>query len=162
MTICLKSSTTVFIVSQMRRCNIYSIHCLQEFLVIIERLLQPVFITECIGSGLIWIENGHSLHPTHHLALWHKTTCNTASTHNSNTMTPIGCSSKLRRRYTFCSWKVDHLAVLVQVIEFTLPVRPDGEYINSILLYIINLLTHIILYNHLICIARGFNGIHTF
>ena len=57
--------------------------------------------------------------------------------------------------------EIDHLAVLVQVVELPLPVGSDGEDIDIILLDIIDLLPHIVLDDDLIGISGSFHGLDT-
>lgn len=55
--------------------------------------------------------------------------------------------------------EIDHLAVLVQVVELPLPIGPDGEDIDIILLDIVDLLPHIVLDDDLIGISGSFDGL---
>ena len=56
--------------------------------------------------------------------------------------------------------QVDHLAVLVQVVEVAHPVAAHGEDVNVVLLYVVDLLPEVVLDDDLVGDARGADRLH--
>ena len=98
----------------------------------------------------------------HHFCFRHKTVCDATTSYDSNLVCILAFCTKHGRRYAFCTRKINNLAILVQIIKFSLPITTNCKYINIVFLNIVNLLSKVILNDYLVSIASSLNRLNTF
>ncbi len=88
--------------------------------------------------------------------------CNTSTANNPDTIGILAFCSQHCGRDSFGSGKINNFTILIQVIKFTHPITTDCKDIYIIFLNIINLLTKIVLNDHLVSISSCFNRFNSF
>ncbi len=156
----LEGTLGVVVMGQVGRGNIDCIDLLDEGVEIFEGLKIELF-GEGVGLGLVGIEDGDDICPAHNLGFRYEPAGYPAGTDDTDLADILRFLTELRAGNALGARKIDHLAVLVQVVELSLPVGPDGEDIDIILLDIVNLLPNIVLDDDLIGISGCFDGLDT-
>ena len=88
--------------------------------------------------------------------------CHTSATYNADADGLLTVVTQHGRGNPFCARQIDHLTELVEVVELPLPVGADGEDIDVIFLYVVNLLTYIIFDDDLVGQSCRLDGLHSF
>jgi len=141
------------------RSDVDGIDLLDEGVEIVEGI-KAEFMGKSVRLGPVGIEDGDDVGPAHYLGFRDEPVGDPAGSDDANLADILCLGTKLGAGDTHGTRQVDHLAVLVQVIELSHPVGPDGEDINVILLDIIDLLPYIVLDDHLIGIPGRLDGLH--
>ena len=114
-----------------------------------------------VVMGQVGRGNIDGIAPAHNLGFWYEPAGNPAGTDDPNLADILRLRTELCAGDTLGAWQIDHLAVLIQVVELSLPVGPDSEDIDIILLDIVDLLTYIVFDDDLIGISGCFDVLDT-
>ena len=154
----LEGALGIVVMGQVGRGDIDGIDLLHEGVKVIEGF-EAELMGKGVRLGFVGIEDGDDLRPAHDLGFRDEPACNPAGAYNPNLADILCLLTKLCAGNTLGARKIDHLAVLVQIVELPYPVGPDGKDIHVILLNIIDLLPHIVLDDHLIGIPGRLHGL---
>ena len=157
----LEGTLGIVVMGQVGRGDIDGIDLLDEGVEIVEGL-EAELMGKGISLSRIGIEDSYDIGPAHDLGFRNEPTGNPARADDPNLADILCLLTELRAGDSLGARKIDHLAVLVQIVELPHPVGPDGEDIHIILLDIIDLLPHIILDDNLIGIPGSLDGLNTF
>ena len=155
----LEGALGIVVMSQVGRGDIDGIDLLDEGAEIVEGL-EAELMGKGVSLSLVGIEDGDDIGPAHDLGFRDEPTGDPAGTDDPDLADILRLFAKLRAGDSLGARKIDHLAVLVQIVELPHPVGPDGKDIHIILLDIINLLPHIVLDDHLIGIPGRLHGLN--
>lgn len=157
----LEGALGIVVMGQVRRGDIDGIDLLDEGVKVVEGL-EAELMGKGVSLGFVGIEDGDDIGTTNYLGFRNEPAGDPARSDDPNLTDILRLLAELRAGDALGARKIDHLAVLVQIVELPHPVRPDGEDIHIILLDIIDLLPHIVLDDDLIGISGSFDGLDTF
>ena len=151
----------ILIVRKVGSCDIDSIHLLQECVSRCTCLHAFECTSIIIHSFCIDIIASRNSNAIHNTCLQRESISHTSASNHAHLYIGSCFGTKHSTTDTLGTRKINHLGKLIQVVKQSFPIRTDGKDVHIILLYVINLLTHIVLDDDLICITGSLNGFHT-
>ena len=124
-----------------------------------ENLILPGKLFSDATIGIVGV---HDFHRIHHFTFRNKPLSNTTCANNANTDIFLHFFAQHRRRYSLGPRQIHHLAIFVQVVEFSFPVGTNSKYIHIIFLDIIYFLSEVVFDDYFICQPCCFYRFHAF
>ena len=121
---------------------------------------QCKILLELLCFPGIRIQHRYHLNATHHLTLRHEPACYAACANDAHPINGLRSFTQHGRGYTLRARQINHLTILVQIVEVPHPVAADGKDVYVILLYVIYLLSYVVFNHNLVGITSCLHCFH--